>query len=66
MKKLIWIALSAGFIMACNNDSANTGKDDDTAEYKDTKVIDPAAETRGGDTASYERLPNKINDSTPR
>lgn len=64
MKKIIWIALSASFILACNNDSATTEKNTDTAEYKDTKVIDPAAETRGGDTASYERLPNKITDST--
>jgi len=73
MKKLL-ILLAAGiFIGACNS-SADSETTYDSTNYQDNKdrnnrnttVYDSAAGNQGGDTASYERMPNKVSDSTPR
>ena len=69
MKKIIMVLLSAVFIAACNN-SAETDTNTDTVNLeqnrdmnnRNTTVYDSAT----GDTSSYERMPNKINDSIPK
>jgi len=58
MKKLSLIILVSVLIAACNN-SAEGDKSRDTVNTGTT--ID-----NSGDTSSYERMPNKINDSVPQ
>lgn len=72
MKKILSMLL-AGFIMAaCNNaadsetsvDSTNLPDNNDDRNNRNTTVYDSAAGKQGGDTASYERMPGKLSDST--
>ena len=74
MKKIV-IALVSGIVfVACNNNDT-AGKDNsDTLDLttpkdrnnQNTTVYDSAAPRQEKDTASYEGMPNKISDSTPR
>lgn len=72
MKKIFLIVMIATASLACNN-SADTGTDNDSINYQENKdlnnrnttVYDSAAGKQSGDTSSYERMPDKINDSTP-
>jgi len=59
MKKLTLAMVVALIVGACNN----TGDGD---KNKDTVIIDVSNQgnTDAGDTASYERMSNKITDST--
>ena len=69
MKKIIMVLLAGVFITACNN-SAESDTNTDTINLeqnrdmnnRNTTVYDSAT----GDTSSYERMPNKINDSIPQ
>lgn len=76
MKKIL-MALTAGLISAaCTNtsdsqtdtesigDTVNLEQDRDR-NNRNTTVYDSAGNP-SGDTSSYERMPSKINDSTPR
>jgi hypothetical protein len=78
MKKIVIALLSGIVFVACNN-SDTTGKDNpdnnmdsldhtvtDDRNNRNTTVYDSAAPRQEKDTASYERMPNKISDSTPR
>ncbi|MGZ8510509.1 MAG: hypothetical protein ACXWV2_03015 [Chitinophagaceae bacterium] len=73
MKKLLILLVAGIFISACNNsaDSETTYDSTNYQENKDrnnrnTTVYDSAAGKQGGDTASYEGMPNKVSDSTSR
>jgi uncharacterized protein YxeA len=72
MKKTILILVAGFVIIACNNkaesevttDSTNyQEKDNNDKNNMNTTVYDSAAGNQRGDTASYENMPNKINDS---
>jgi len=75
MKKTILILMAGILIIACNN-SADSERNTDSTNYQEkdnndknnmnTTVYDSAAGDQRGDTASYERMPGKISDSTPR
>jgi hypothetical protein len=60
MKKLIPVLLLLMTIAACNNDA-------DSNEKADTVNLDVNTNTNQdmGDTSSYNRMPDKINDSMP-
>ena len=60
MKKLIPVILFVSMLTACNN-SADTEKTTDSVNVD----INTSNETNK-DTSSYERMPNKINDSIPQ
>jgi hypothetical protein len=76
MKKFSWAIIASLFIAACNN-TADSDKDNpiDTDSFntdpkrdmdnRNTTVYD-SADRSGNDTSSYERMPNKINDSIPK
>ena len=78
MKKIIMIVIGGIVLTACNNDNNNsdnnsdnsmdslTHKADDDRNNRNINVYDSAAGKQGGDTASYDRMPNKISDSTPQ
>ena len=69
MIKIIMVLLAGVFITACNN-SAESDTNTDTINLeqnrdmnnRNTTVYDSAT----GDTSTYERMPNKINDSIPQ
>ena len=64
--------MAGSFIAACNN-SVDSKTDNDTVNLeqnrdinnRNTTVYDSAG-NQSGDTSSYERMPIKINDSTPQ
>ena len=59
MKKIVPFILLLTIIIACNNAA-------ETKETKDSTNMDVNTNTTtdpGKDTSSYERMPNKINDS---
>ena len=76
MKKLLMALMAGFFLAACNNtsdsktdtesigDTVNLEQDRDR-NNRNTTIYDSAGKP-GGDTSSYERMPIKINDSTPR
>lgn len=77
MKKIVLVVISGIVLAACNNDNSNSAnsessmdsldhKVDDDRNNRNTTVYDSTTGKQGGDTASYERMPNKISDSTPR
>lgn len=63
-----------GVIIAACNNSGESKINSDSTNFQDNKdrnnrnttVYDSASGKPDGDTASYERLPNKISDSTPQ
>jgi hypothetical protein len=73
MKKLLVLLAAGIFIVACNN-SADSETSYDSTNYQDNKdrnnrnttVYDSVAGKQVGDTATYERMPNKVSDSIPR
>jgi uncharacterized lipoprotein YajG len=74
MKKIITILIAGIFIAACNNAADSESNTDtlvlpdtnDDRNNRNTTVYDSAAGKTQGDTASYERMPGKVSDSTPR
>ncbi len=76
MKKIIITLMAGLFLTACNNtsdsqtDTENIGDTVNLEQNRDrnnrnTTVYDSAG-NQSGDTSSYERMPIKINDSTPQ
>ncbi len=74
MKKIILILMAGLFVIACNNSADSEGntdstnyqeKDNNDKNNMNTTVYDSAAGNQR-DTASYEQMPNKISDSTPK
>ena len=73
MKKILTLLMAGSFIAACNN-SVDSKTDTDTVSLeqnndinnRNTTVYDSAGANQKGDTSSYERMPVKINDSTPK
>ncbi len=57
MKKMIPVALVVAILMACNN-AADTSKTTDSVNVDVNTKTEPQK-----DTSSYERMPNKTNDS---
>ncbi|HKO81472.1 MAG TPA: hypothetical protein VJU78_13800 [Chitinophagaceae bacterium] len=78
MKKILITLTGSIVLAACNNNKEdNTGNTEsstdslnhtveDDRNNRNTTVYDSASGRQSGDTASYERLPNKISDTTPR
>ena len=79
MKKVPFILLAAiGFMVSCNNknstETGTSGSADsldhtvtDDRNNRNTTVYDSTGIRSGNrDTASYEAMPNKISDSTPK
>ncbi|RYF85000.1 MAG: hypothetical protein EOO00_14600 [Chitinophagaceae bacterium] len=78
MKKIFVLMLTTAAIISCNSDnSSDTGSagSSDTLNHsvsddrnnRNTTVYDSTGIRSGGkDTASYEAMPNKITDSTPK
>ena len=72
MKKIIMVLIT-GVIIACNN-SGDSEISNDSTNYQDNKdrnnrnttVYDSASGKQNGDTSSYDRMPNKVSDSTPQ
>ena len=76
MKKILIASMAGLLLAACNNtsdsktdtesigDTVNLEQDRDR-NNRNTTVYDSAVNS-GGDTSSYERMPIKINDSTPQ
>lgn len=62
MKKLVMITIISLFIAACNNSAdGNKSRDTVNVDVNTNTTIDHT-----GDTSSYERMPNKVNDSMPQ
>ena len=69
MKKITMILLAGLFMAACNNasdsetnnaDSTTMPDNNDDRNNRNTTVYDSASGKPQGDTASYERMPNKV------
>ena len=73
MKKTIAFLITCAFFAACNNsvdsktvnDTVNLEQNSDVNNMN-TTVYDSGTNNQNRDTSSYERMPNKVNDSTPR
>ena len=52
------------FVLACNN-AGNDSKGDSSHNTPDA-TSDSLPRTTGGDTSSYERMQNRVTDSTPQ
>lgn len=75
MKKILMVLMAGIYIAACNNSGENesqTDKDTVSLEQnrdvnnRNTTVYDSATGNQNGDTSSYERMPNRVNDSIPQ
>jgi hypothetical protein len=62
MKKLSLVLFAGLLAAACNNSAEDDKKKDSVNVDVNTKTAtDPV-----GDTSSYDRMPNKLTDSTPK